>query len=190
MRGRDIIFDKTWLIEKEDRKLVCTTLIAIGFGLLFLLGLLASWQAGPRREETWQALLEAGEKEATAGRLWQARGYLIGAHRGAVQVQSVEGLIRVGDAFARHDWVTYGGLPVVKIYLHALHLARYQGSGEGLLQVAERLSRIGQTSLAEVASRAAQDLGVKQTAALQGAAEAGAPEDYRPLTLVGSSWEM
>lgn len=158
-----------WLIEK-GRKLVCATLIAICLGLLFLLGLLASWQPGPRREEMWQALLEAGEKEVTAGRLWHARGYLKGAHREAVKAQSVAGLLFVGDAFARHGWVTHGEPSAVKIYLYTLHLARNQGSVEGLLQVAERLSRIGQITLAEVAARAAQDLGIMQAAE----AEAGA----------------
>jgi len=154
---------KAWPIEKEDRKMVWATLIAIWLGLLFLLGLLTSWQP---RHGTWRSLVAAGEQEAAAGRLWGARGHLIVAYHEAVKAQSVEGLLLVGDAFVQQGWVAHGEPSALKIYLHALAMAKDQGAVHELPQVAERLSRIGRVSLAEEAYRAAQGL-TRQTEVLQ-----------------------
>ncbi len=155
MNGREALLRKAWPMEKEDRKMVWAALIGISLGLLFLLGLLASWEP---KEVRWQSLLAAGEQEARTGQLWRARGYLTGAYHEAVKIRSVEGLLLVGDAFAQQNWITWGEPSAVKIYLHAGAIAKDQGTVEGLLQVAERLSRIGRQSLAEEAHKAAQGL--------------------------------
>jgi hypothetical protein len=147
--------------------MVWSAFIGISLGLFYLLGLLASWEP---RQVTWQSLLAAAEQEATEGRLWRARGYLTVAYHGAVKARNVEGLLLVGDAFARQNWVAHGEPSAVKIYLHAFHLAKDQGSVEDLLQVTERLSRIGRRPLAEEAQRAAQEL-TRQARLLQGRSE-------------------
>lgn len=59
MNGREALLRKAWPIEKEDRKMLWAALIGISLGLLFLLGLLASWEP---KQVTWRPPWRLGSR--------------------------------------------------------------------------------------------------------------------------------